>query len=180
MKKVTIGAFLILIVMAVGSNARGADSIKIGFVDMQRALNACEAGKEAKQIIAQEVEKMQKAMTGRQKELEKLREDLEKRAAVMSEAVRKEKERDYQTKLRDMQRLQRDFEEDIRRKDQEYTERILKELALIIRKLAEEKQYTLVVEKNQPAVLFVQGSLDLTDEVIQIINQKLKGAPKMP
>lgn len=180
MKRFAIGVFWVSILIGLGPNAMGADSIKIGFVDMQRALNTCEAGKEAKQIIAQEVDKMQKAMTGRQKELEKLREDLEKRGAVMSEAVRKEKERDYQMKLRDMQRLQRDFEEDIRRKDQEYTERILKELALIIRKLAEDKQYTLVVEKNQPAVIYVQGSLDLTDEVIQIINQKLKGAPKLP
>jgi len=180
MKGIMMGILAGIIAIGGASLALGADPIKIGFVDIQRALNVCDVGKEAKNLIAQEVDKMQKTLAGRQKELEKIREDIEKRGAVMSEAVRREKERDYQAKLRDLQRIQRDFEDDIRRKDQEYTEKILKELAAIIRKIAEEKKYTMVVEKNQPAIIFVQGTLDLTEEVIQIINEQKKVPRKIP
>ncbi len=180
MKRVAIWILAASITVGVAPLAAGTDPMKIGSVDMQRALNLCEAGKEAKGLIAQEVDKMQKAMAGRQKELEKLREDLEKRAAVMSETMRRDKERDYQAKLRDLQRMQKDFEDEIRRKDQELTERILKELAGIIRKIAEERKYTLVVEKNQPAVVFIQGTLDFTDEVIQIMNERRKVPGKNP
>ncbi len=160
--------------MALVSPAWGAEEVKIGFVDIQKALNQCTAGQEAKKAISGEVEKVQKTFGAKQKELEKLKEDLEKRGSVMNESVRLEKERDYQAKMRDLQRMQRDFEEDLRRRDREFTERVLRDLDQIIKKIAEERKYTLILERNQPAVIYISGSLDLTDEVIKIANQKPK------
>ena len=152
----------------------GAEAMKIGYVDMQRALNQCEAGQEAKKLITSEVEKMQKNLVAKQKEVEKLKEDLEKRGSVMNESVRRDKERDYQAKFRDLQRIQRDFEEDLRRKDREVTDRVLLDLAKIIKKIGEDGKYTLILEKNQPAIIYISGALELTDEVIKIANQKQK------
>jgi outer membrane protein len=174
MKK--IGVLLVIAFFCMGfvSMARGADPFKFAFVDMQKALNNCEAGKEAKKQITEEVDKIQKSFAGRQKELEKLKEDLEKRGNVLSEPVRREKEKDYQTKLRDMQRLQRDYEEDLRRKDQEYTAKILNDLAAIARKLGEEGKYTVIFEKNQPAFVYISNALDLTDEVLKIADKNYK------
>ncbi len=154
--------------------AWGAEEVKIGFVDMQRALNQCSAGQEAKKAITGEVDKIQKTVGAKQKELEKLKEDMEKRGSVMNESVRMEKERDYQAKLRDLQRMQRDFEEDLRRRDREFTDRVLRDLDQIIKKIAEDGKYTLILERNQPAVIYISGTLDLTDQVIKIANQKSK------
>ncbi len=171
MKKV--GVFIVILgSMLFFAAAVCAAEFKLAYVDMQKALNYCDAGKEAKKQMTQEVEKLQKVFAGKQKELDRLKEDLEKRASVMSESVRKDKERDYQTKTRDMQRLQRDSEDEIRAKDRELTERILRKLADIIKKLGEERKYTLVVEKNQPAIIYVAGSLDITDEVIKLMDQQ--------
>ncbi len=156
------------------SLAFGAEPVKIAYVDMQKALNLCEAGKEAKKQITQEVEKMQKVFAGKQREVEKLKEDLEKRGSVLSENVRREKERDYQAKLRDLQRLQKDYEEDLRRKDRELTDTILRTLEAVVKKLGEEGKYTLILERNQPAIVYISSALDLTDEVIKIANQKQK------
>lgn len=154
--------------------AWGAEVLKIGYVDMQRALNQCEAGQEAKRLITGEVDKMQKTFGAKQKELEKIKEDLEKRGSVMNENVRREKEKDYQTRLRDLQRMQRDFEEDLRRKDREHTDRVLRNLALIAAKIGEDGKYAVILEKNQPTIIYISGALDLTDEVIKIANQKPK------
>jgi outer membrane protein len=174
MKKVSIFFLGAAFLMALIAPALADEPLKIAYVDMQKALNQSEVGKEAKKIITQEVEKMEKSFSGKQKELEKLREDLEKRGAVMSESVRKEKERDYQTRLRDLQRLQRDYEDDLRRKDRELTERILKDLDGIVKKIGEERKFTIIFEKNQPAVVYISNTLDLTDEVIKILNEKRK------
>jgi len=160
--------------MALVSPAWGAEELKIGFVDMQKALNQCNAGQEAKKVISGEVEKIQATFGAKQKELEKLKEDLEKRGSVMNEKVRQEKERDYQTRLRDLQRMQRDFEEDLRRRDREFTERVLRDLERIIKKIGEERKYTLILEKNQPAVIYISGALELTDEVVKVANQQTK------
>lgn len=174
MKKYGVLLVVGLFCMGLVSLAQGADPVKFGFVDMQKALNSCEAGKEAKKQITEDVDRIQKSFAGKQKELEKLKDDLEKRGNVLSEPVRREKEKDYQTKLRDMQRLQRDYEEDIRRKDQEYTGKILSDLATIARKLGEEGKYTVIFEKNQPAFIYISNGLDLTDEVLKIANQNYK------
>ena len=174
MKKIAVVAGLMFLGMSMASIAWSADAIKIGYVDMQKALNQCEAGKDAKKTITEEVEKMQKSFMGKQRELERLKEDLEKRASVLSENVRREKEKEYQAKLRDMQRLQRDYEEDVRRKDREHTERILRELEIIVKKLGDEGKYTLILERNQPALVYITGSLEITDEVIKIADRNYK------
>jgi len=170
------GIFLLSwgVLLAFFSPAFGAEPFKIAYVDMQKALNLCEAGKEAKKQITLEVEKMQKAFAAKQREVEKLKEDLEKRGSVLNENLRRDKERDYQAKLRDLQRLQRDYEDDLRRKDRELTDQILKNLEAIVKKLGEEGKYTLILERNQPAIVYISNALDLTDEVIKISDQKQK------
>ena len=161
--------------MALFSVVWAADPPKIGYVDMQRALNLCEAGQEAKKAISGEVDKVQKNLEAKQKELNKLRDDLEKRGSVMNESVRREKEKDYQLKLRDVQRMQRDSEEDIRRRDRELTDKVLRDLAKIVQTIGEEGKYTLILEPNQPTIVYISKGLDLTDEVIKQANsQKTK------
>lgn len=174
MKKVGILFLSWGLLMVFTSLTFAVEPLKIGYVDMQKALNYCEAGKEAKRQMTLEVEKMQKVFAGKQKELEKIKDDLEKRGSVLSENVRREKDRDYQTKLRDLQRLQKDYEDDLRRKDREFTERILKNMEVIIKQMGEEEKYTVILEKNQPTILFISNSLDLTVEVIKRIDQKQK------
>jgi len=88
----------------------------------------------------------------------------------MNENVRREKEKDYQAKLRDLQRMQRDYEDDIRRKDREYTDRVLRDLAKIVQRMGEEGKYTLIFEPNQPAIIYINKGLDLTEEVIKRSN----------
>lgn len=174
MRKRRLIIFLSAILMTWGSWGWTAETPKIGYVNMQRALNTCEAGKEAKKIITREVEKVQKIVGEKQKELEALKEDLGKRATVMSESARREKEADYQRKLRDVQRMQRDYEEELRRKDRQLTGKILKDLEGIIKKMGEEQKYTVILERNQPTIIYISTALDLTDEVIKLANQKKK------
>jgi outer membrane protein len=172
MKKVGVCILSLGMLIFFAFPAPGAEPLKIAYVDMQKALNFCEAGKEAKKQMALEVEKMQKSFVGKQKELERLKEDLEKRGTVLSETVRTEKEREYQVKLRDLQRLQRDYEENLKQKDQELSGQILRNLEAIIKKMGEEGKYTLILERNQPPIIYISNAVDLTDEVIKIADRQ--------
>jgi outer membrane protein len=160
--------------MAWGCLAWGAEPIKLAYVDIQKALNLSEAGKAAKKQMMLEVERMRKNFAGKQKELEKLKDDLEKRGSVLSEAARDEKARDYQAKVRDLQRMERDYQDELQRKDRELTESILKKLEVVVKKMGEEGKYTLILEKNQAVIIYIADVLDLTDELIKIFDQKGK------
>jgi outer membrane protein len=156
------------------SLAWGAEPIKIAYVDIQKALNLCEAGKSAKKQMILEVDRMRKNFAGKQKELEKLKEDLEKRGSVLSEAAREGKARDYQTKVRDLQKMERDYQEELQRKDRELTESILRKLDAIVKKMGEDGKYTLILERSQGGIIYISNALDLTDELIKTFDQQGK------
>ncbi len=175
MKKVGVCILSLGMLIFFASPAPGAEPLKIAYVDMQKALNFCEAGKEAKKQMTLEVEKMQKSFMGKQKELEKLKEDLEKRGKVLSATVRTEKDREYQVELHDLERLKRDYEEGLKQKDRELSDQILRNLDAIIKKMGEEGKYTLILERNQPPIIYISNAVDLTDDVIKIADlQKTK------
>jgi len=151
-----------------------AAELKIGCVDIQRAMNECNAGKEAKKTIGKEMEKLQRLFAERQKELQAMKETLEKQAPMLTQDARATKEKEFQSKVRDYQRWLEDNQKEIQQKGIEMERNILLGLQKVIKKLGEEEGYTLVLEKNEMIVLFASKSIDLTDRVIKIFDAQKK------
>ena len=173
MKKVgvyflSVGMFII----STGLLALGEEPVKIGFVDMRKVLNISEAGKRARNQIILETEKIRKEIFNRERELEKLKEDLEKRGTVISETTRMDKERDFQLKLRDLERFKRDADQEMKIKDRELTLQVLRSIEPILRRIVEEGKFSLILEKNDPVVAYSSNTLDLTEEVVKILDQQ--------
>ena len=76
MTRVALGLLLVAL------PARAAD-IKIAVVDMQRALNECDAGKKAKDQVKAKFEKAQDQLKKQREELDRARDDFDKKALVM-------------------------------------------------------------------------------------------------
>jgi len=147
-----------------------AAELKIGFVDIQKAVNECNAGKEAKKTITKEVEKFQRLVVEKQRELQTAKESLEKQAPMLNPEARATKEKEYQTKLREFQRWGEDNQNEINQKRAEMERNISLGLQKVIRKLGEDEGYSLVLEKNENIVLFASKSIDLTDRVIKLFD----------
>ena len=88
--------FVVLLLVCIGLVATPAmaETQKIGYVDLQKALNLSSAGKEAKEKIKAKVQTYDAEVRERQEELKKLKDDLEKQAMLLSEEARNAKERD--------------------------------------------------------------------------------------
>jgi outer membrane protein len=148
--------------------------LKIGCVDIQRSMNECQAGVEAKKVIAKEMEKLQKLFAERQKELQTLKESFDKQAPMMKPEARAAKEKEFQTKVRDYQRWLEDNQKEIQQKGMEMERTILQGMQKVIKKIGEEESYTLVFEKNENIVLFSSKAIDLTDRVIKAYDAQKK------
>jgi len=148
--------------------------LKVGCVDIQRAMNECQAGIEAKKVIGKEMEKLQKLFADRQKELQAMKEALEKQAPMMKPEARTAKEKDFQSKVRDYQRWLEDNQKEIQQKGMEMERTILQGIQKVIKKIGEEESYTFVLEKNENVVLFSSKSIDLTDRVIKAFDAQKK------
>jgi outer membrane protein len=161
-----------LVLALASGSARG--EIKIGVVDLQKALEMSSEGKKAKSIFSKKVEKVQAELKSRQDELDTLKGELERQGVLLSEEARGDKEKSYQYKLRDFQRLYKDSQEELQREDAELSERILKGLQSVIEKFGKQGDYFLILERSHGGVLFSSSNIDITDQVIKMYDESQK------
>ena len=151
-----------------------AAELKVAYVDIQRAVNECNAGKEAKKVITKEVEKFQRLIADKQRELQTLKESLEKQAPMLTSDARATREKDYQNKLREFQRWGEDTQNEINQKRTEMERNISMGFQKVIQKVGADEGYTLILEKNENIVLYVSKALDITDRVIKAYDAQKK------
>jgi outer membrane protein len=144
----------------------GAD-LKIAYVDIQRAVNESNAGKDAKKVITKEVEKFQAQIADKQKILQNMKESLEKQAPMLNPDARVTREKEYQNKLREFQRWGEDTQNEINQKRMDMERNISLGLQKVIQKVGADEGYTLILEKNESIVLYVSKALDITDRVLK-------------
>lgn len=166
--------FVILMLVCVGLVAAPvmAQAQKIGFVDLQKALNLSAAGKEAKEKIKAKVQGYDAEVQSRQEELKKLKEDLEKQAMLLSEDARNNKERDYQQKVKDYQRFTKDIQETLQQTDADLTRKILERLLKVVQDVGKSQGYTLVLEKTESSIVYADEKIDITDAVIESFDKQ--------
>lgn len=148
--------------------------LKIGCVDIQRAMNECHAGKEAKKTIGKEMDKLRRLFGEKQKELQTMKETLEKQAPMLTPDARATKEREFQSKVREYERWLEDNQKEIQQKGMEMERNIVLGFQKVIKKAGEEEGYTLILEKNEMIVLFASKAIDLTDRVIKLYDAQKK------
>jgi outer membrane protein len=148
--------------------------LKVGVVDLQKAMELSEEGKKAKAVFQQKVEKIQQELKNKQDRLTALKDELERQSAMLSVTARADKEREYQDKLRDFKRMYEDYQEEMRREDAELSEKILRRLIEVIEGLGVKEGYDLILEKTQSAVLYRSNTIDLTDQLIKMFDKSTK------
>lgn len=166
--------FLAGLVMAVmASTSVFAADVKLGYIDMQRALNGSEAGKEAKEQLAARVKKYQDEINVKQEDLKKLKDELEKQGMLLSDSARSTKEKDYQNKLKEFQRFTKDAQDELQGKDEEFTRKILEQMEKIIQEYGRKNGYTFIFVRNE-IMLFADDKADLTEEILKLFNANRK------
>lgn len=152
-------------VILAASLSRAADT-KIGYVDMQKAIQSTSAGKKAKSELEGEFNKKKKELEKKEADLKKMGEDLERKKAVLSEEVLSKKQAEFQDEMMKYRDTVGKSQAEIQKKEHDLTGPILEKMKKVIEKVAKEKGYSLVLENNQ-MVLFANADADLTEEVIK-------------
>ncbi|VAX31888.1 Outer membrane protein H precursor [hydrothermal vent metagenome] len=170
MKRVGI---LLIVGLLFSSLAYGAE-LKIGYVNLQKALNESEGGRKAKADLDEIIKAKQVVIDKKGKELEKLKADLDKQSALLSEDAKKAKQEDLDRRMRDFQRFVQDAQAEVKKRESEFTNELLKDLRKIIAAIGKEEHYTLILERVEGFILYADKSIDLTGKVISKYNEKMK------
>ena len=151
-----------------------AADLKVAYVDIQKAVNECNAGKEAKKTIVKEAEKLHRQSTDKQKELQTMKESYDKQALMLTPDARATKEKEIQNKFREFQRWQEDAQNDLNQKRADAERSLYVGLQKVIQKIGADEGYTLILERNENIVLYASKAIDITDRVIKIFDAQKK------
>lgn len=151
---------------------------KLGFVDLQKTLQTVEAGKTAKSTLEKEVTAKRTGLEKQQQQLQKEAEEFEKKSGLMNESAKTQKQQELQKKFAELQKAAAETQMDLQKRERELTKPIVEEIRAVVEALGREKGLTLVLEKNEGAVLYAQSGEDLTQAVIDRFNSKSKSKKK--
>ena len=144
---------------------------KIGYVDLQRALNEVEEGKSAKALLKKDFDEKQRQLDVKKAEFDKAQAEFEKQAVVMSDQARRDRGQDLERRARDLQALFVNLQKDLAERAREATRGIFERMSVIVREIAEAEGFTMVLEKGT-GIVYAPESLDLTNDLIRKYNAR--------
>ena len=146
--------------------------VRMAYIDVQRVLTRSAAGVAAREALEKDRASMLKEMDGKRQELEKIRDELEKRGPLMTGDARREKEEQLERKRRDATRLADDFQRELSRKEQQLGSKVLQDLVGLIERYGKQKGYQMIVEKRGAGVIYGAAEIDITDDIIRTYDQE--------
>jgi outer membrane protein len=167
MKRYVSMFFGILCVCVFPLSATGADSDKIGVVDLQKCIRDSIVGKKLFQELKDKKDSMQKQIDQKQSELLKLKDEFEKQSMMLSMDAKEDKEKDFERMSREFKFLYEDLTEEMGKAEAEARKKILGELEKVVADIGEKDGYLLIFERRTSGIMFLDKAIDISDEVIK-------------
>ncbi len=165
--------FALPMLLAVPARAQG---MKIGYVDVQRAVQEVEEGKAARARLQAELQQKRADLEKKRADLEKMKADYEKQAPVLSDDAKKKKQEELQKAYVEAQNAGMQMQEELTSKEQEAMQNISKRLIQVVAEVSDKESFTFVLDKA--ALLYAPAASDVTNEVVRRYNERFgSGSP---
>ena len=148
----------------------GAETIAI--VDTQLILNQSIVGKAARSNLEGRVKKAQAGLGQRKADFEKERAALEKQAKILSGPALETKKEALGKKQVDLQRSYQDAQEELAKANEQEISKVVGEIQAAVREVAKERDLTFVFEKDRQTVLYASDRIDISSDVVKILDKK--------
>jgi outer membrane protein len=162
-------ASLIVLAVALLAPAAHAADYKLGFVNTERLFREAAPAKRAQQKIEKEFSARDNEMQKLSKQVRDLQTVLDRDGPTMGDAERRNKERDLANQMRDLQRMQREYREDLNLRRNEELASVQERANKVIQQIAEAEKFDLII---QDPVVYASQRIDITDKVIKALADK--------
>lgn len=158
---------LLTLLMLMAGATRAAD-LKVGFVDAERVNRESAPADEASKRLEKEFQPRVQEIQRREGQIKGLQSQFEKDALTMSENDRRTREAELSRQIVDLQRLQREFQEDLNLRRNQELGALLERANKIIRQIAESEKYDLIIQE----AVYRSPRVDITDRVLKALAGK--------
>jgi len=146
----------------------GTTTMKIGYVNTERILRDAVPAVRAQRKIEAEFQKRDQELAKFADQLKKMQDDIEKNSVTMSEAQRRNREREFGELNREFQRKQREFREDLNQRRNEELAQVVEQANRVINQIAEQEKFDLILQD----AVYRSARIDITDKVIKALESK--------
>jgi outer membrane protein len=143
-----------------------ADSLKMGYVDMRAVLTESKSGKAHRAELENYIKDKQAALRKEEDKLNAMKQSLEKEQLTLSDKQKQDKQHDFQAKVQAFQKMAGEADQELRKKDADYTNKAVADIRKIIADLAKAEKINIVLAKTDMTVLYADDGMDLTQKVI--------------
>jgi len=167
MRKYLCPLFVLILLCFLPVSAIGADSVKIGTVDLQRCIMESIEGKKVKNELQKKKNSMQAKLDERQNKLLKLKNEIEKQSMMLSMDAKEDKAKDFERQRREFKYFYDDINNQMRKAETEVKKVLLEDLEKVVKDIGDKGNFTLIFERRSGGIMYMQKTVDITDEVIK-------------
>ena len=160
-----LAVFSVICLMTIISGRAYAADIKVGFVDAERVNRESSPAGEASKRLEKEFQPRVQEIQRREAQIKTAQGQFEKDALTMSETDRRSREQEISRQIVDLQRLQREFQEDLNLRRNQELGALLERANKIIRQIAEAEKYDLIIQE----AVYRSPRVDITDRVLKAL-----------
>ena len=163
------------------SQVQGQATVKVGVLQVDRAIFESEEGKSAMADLQKKVDAKQEELAKRQKEIQDLQAQIQRQGATLNQEAQAALARNLERKQIDLQRANEDAQRELNLLRTDIYNRIGRKIAAVVQKYATENNFYLILNSSSQnsQVLFNDGSVDITSDIIKRFNlsQASTGTP---
>ena len=142
------------------------------FVDFKYILNESKAGKEAQDFLKKKLNNGIKNLKKKEKEIQEQEKKIIQQKKVISAEEYKKKVTELRAKVSSLQKERTSLLDSVAKQRAKAKGELLKNLNPIMSDYMKENKIRMIVDKK--SILLADENLNLTDEIIQVLNKKLK------
>ena len=140
--------------------------MKIGYVNSERVLREATPAKAALARMESDFNKRQKDLADQGVKLKAAADKLDKDAPTLPETEKARRQRELVEQDRDLQRKQREFQEDLNQRRNEETASLVERANKVIKLIFDAEKYDVILQD----VVFASAKVDITEKVIKALN----------
>ena len=160
-----IAVFLSIAALLLAAGGAHAADLKVGFVDAERINRESAPADEASKRLEKEFQPRVQDIQRREQQVKNLQAQFEKDALTLSEGDRRNREQEITRQGVDLQRVQREFQEDLNLRRNQELSGLLERANKIIRQIAEAEKYDLILQE----AVYRSPRVDITDRVLKAL-----------
>lgn len=169
MKRIVLALVSLLALVSVGMAS--AAEVKIAFVNSSTLLEQAPQADIAKKKLEKEFAPREKEIRDAQQAAQTLESKLNRDGVTMSDSERNKQEQELNRQLRDLQRLQSNFRDDLNLRKNEELGKLQRVVLSAIKDVAKAKGYDLVLAEG---VVYAAPQVDITNDVLAKLTQDAK------